>query len=115
MGCATKREGRSRADTAAAPGLAGNPGERSGQADDRLCTGLIDRLEARSEEHTSELQSLMRISYAVFCLKKKKNKTQNKKSKYQKQQRLPTQTQIISNKTIHFRSSRRDRDTAARI
>src|SRR3546814_1560983 len=28
---------------------------------------------ARSEEHTSELQSLMRISYAVFCLKKKKN------------------------------------------
>src|SRR3546814_4990286 len=29
----------------------------------------------RSEEHTSELQSLMRISYAVFCLKKKTNKT----------------------------------------
>src|SRR3546814_971453 len=29
---------------------------------------------ARSEEHTSELQSLMRISYAVFCLKKKKTK-----------------------------------------
>src|SRR3546814_1272298 len=29
--------------------------------------------ETRSEEHTSELQSLMRISYAVFCLKKKKN------------------------------------------
>src|SRR3546814_4891676 len=33
-------------------------------------------LPRRSEEHTSELQSLMRISYAVFCLKKK-NKTQN--------------------------------------
>src|SRR3546814_6821180 len=31
----------------------------------------------RSEEHTSELQSLMRISYAVFCLKKKKQKTNN--------------------------------------
>src|SRR3546814_18569881 len=30
------------------------------------------RIAARSEEHTSELQSLMRISYAVFCLKKKK-------------------------------------------
>src|SRR3546814_6280540 len=30
--------------------------------------------DVRSEEHTSELQSLMRISYAVFCLKKKKNK-----------------------------------------
>src|SRR3546814_10479467 len=34
--------------------------------------GEIDA--GRSEEHTSELQSLMRISYAVFCLKKKKNK-----------------------------------------
>src|SRR3546814_5877123 len=31
----------------------------------------------RSEEHTSELQSLMRISYAVFCLKKKKKKTKH--------------------------------------
>src|SRR3546814_3166287 len=31
----------------------------------------------RSEEHTSELQSLMRISYAVFCLKKKKKKPDN--------------------------------------
>src|SRR3546814_7001710 len=36
---------------------------------------LADVLGARSEEHTSELQSLMRISYAVFCLKKKKNQT----------------------------------------
>src|SRR3546814_1091107 len=33
-------------------------------------------LRGRSEEHTSELQSLMRISYAVFCLKKKHPKTQ---------------------------------------
>src|SRR3546814_1624029 len=33
-------------------------------------------LGTRSEEHTSELQSLMRISYAVFCLKKKKEETQ---------------------------------------
>src|SRR3546814_4821819 len=33
----------------------------------------------RSEEHTSELQSLMRISYAVFCLKKKKNRALNHK------------------------------------
>src|SRR3546814_6923533 len=32
----------------------------------------LQRLDYRSEEHTSELQSLMRISYAVFCLKKKK-------------------------------------------
>src|SRR3546814_6647179 len=35
------------------------------------------RLIARSEEHTSELQSLMRISYAVFCLKKKKHIIKN--------------------------------------
>src|SRR3546814_4074889 len=34
---------------------------------------LIIYVEERSEEHTSELQSLMRISYAVFCLKKKTN------------------------------------------
>src|SRR3546814_3295805 len=34
-------------------------------------------LRPRSEEHTSELQSLMRISYAVFCLKKKKHNKQN--------------------------------------
>src|SRR3546814_9206913 len=38
----------------------------------------------RSEEHTSELQSLMRISYAVFCLKKKKKrKNREKKAEYQ--------------------------------
>src|SRR3546814_7566304 len=37
----------------------------------------------RSEEHTSELQSLMRISYAVFCLKKKnRNKTRNNKRRH---------------------------------
>src|SRR3546814_10556878 len=40
---------------------------------DRLHERIIDLcLDRRSEEHTSELQSLMRISYAVFCLKKKK-------------------------------------------
>src|SRR3546814_1890729 len=42
-----------------------------------LARDAIDRVpscKARSEEHTSELQSLMRISYAVFCLKKKTNK-----------------------------------------
>src|SRR3546814_1624364 len=37
-----------------------------------LSGALVGLLAARSEEHTSELQSLMRISYAVFCLKKKK-------------------------------------------
>src|SRR3546814_10367277 len=37
---------------------------------------------SRSEEHTSELQSLMRISYAVFCLKKKKKTTHNTQHTY---------------------------------
>src|SRR3546814_6608806 len=37
-----------------------------------------DKAHCRSEEHTSELQSLMRISYAVFCLKKKKKKNKIK-------------------------------------
>src|SRR3546814_7148299 len=37
----------------------------------QITRGILEVL--RSEEHTSELQSLMRISYAVFCLKKKKN------------------------------------------
>src|SRR3546814_8916482 len=49
---------------------------------DRVLGGKIDRpaaIEARSEEHTSELQSLMRISYAVFCLKQKKKQTEIKK------------------------------------
>src|SRR3546814_2601388 len=36
-----------------------------------FCTGAPSEKLSRSEEHTSELQSLMRISYAVFCLKKK--------------------------------------------
>src|SRR3546814_8913719 len=39
---------------------------------DRIATPQGDRFRFRSEEHTSELQSLMRISYAVFCLKKQK-------------------------------------------
>src|SRR3546814_9723963 len=48
-----------------------NPGSPlSGEVD--LATDQLTWLE-RSEEHTSELQSLMRISYAVFCLKKKKH------------------------------------------
>src|SRR3546814_5189557 len=60
--------------------------QRSAQAADEIRT-LIQaasqrvgdgvRQADRSEEHTSELQSLMRISYAVFCLKKKKTKQHN--------------------------------------
>src|SRR3546814_6484548 len=49
-------------------------GERAGQllAVPKFSDEHHRRARSRSEEHTSELQSLMRISYAVFCLKKKK-------------------------------------------
>src|SRR3546814_1165790 len=60
--------------------LSGDPGHRQRTAgavrqpgaQAHLATGQGGLQRARSEEHTSELQSLMRISYAVFCLKKKK-------------------------------------------
>src|SRR3546814_7301592 len=55
--------------------LQGNPGQNSGAPGANLL-----RLRARSEEHTSELQSLMRISYAVFCLKKKKKTKTNQQT-----------------------------------
>src|SRR3546814_6057746 len=45
-----------------------------GQRGDREVQGVDVVVDLRSEEHTSELQSLMRISYAVFCLKNKQNK-----------------------------------------
>src|SRR3546814_10104595 len=64
------------------------PAPVADQASDRILRGRAATLERlglaerlgpamRSEEHTSELQSLMRISYAVFCLKKKKKIRQN--------------------------------------
>src|SRR3546814_1573173 len=52
------------------------------------------RLPVRSEEHTSELQSLMRISYAVFCLKKTTT-TQHKTT-------IPTQTKVTRTTHIHY-------------
>src|SRR3546814_1075897 len=48
----------------------------------RLPLSTVDTY--RSEEHTSELQSLMRISYAVFCLKKKKQKNSTHTNSYKK-------------------------------
>src|SRR3546814_7614423 len=56
------------------------------------------RLVGRSEEHTSELQSLMRISYAVFCLKKKTNTIIKNKYTTNTEQQVNT---IIANKTIN--------------
>src|SRR3546814_8210231 len=54
----------------------GRPGSELDHRRDRLTELLVGQ---RSEEHTSELQSLMRISYAVFCLKKKSLQTSRAK------------------------------------
>src|SRR3546814_2791753 len=59
----------------------------------------------RSEEHTSELQSLMRISYAVFCLKKKKKTHKNKKkntNNKQKQHKKRKSRQRIHNTYVQI-------------
>src|SRR3546814_1758863 len=67
------REGRLTEDSMALI-AAKAPGGRDGELADlapKLLNSQLRRI-LRSEEHTSELQSLMRISYAVFCLKKKK-------------------------------------------
>src|SRR3546814_1607571 len=63
----------------ARPGRAGNDLARLclNVAEANRLVSLGQRQVARSEEHTSELQSLMRISYAVFCLKKKNINNQN--------------------------------------
>src|SRR3546814_1114543 len=53
----------------------------------------------RSEEHTSELQSLMRISYAVFCLKKKRTTKTKKMAQHSIHILLYTQTNINRNRT----------------
>src|SRR3546814_7408052 len=52
------------------------------KVEDRVVQTPFGDRSGRSEEHTSELQSLMRISYAVFCLKKKKTKTKNHQTCY---------------------------------
>src|SRR3546814_9675943 len=75
------------------PAAEGRRAERS--ADRRAAAGRLrdpygvhrSRSNGRSEEHTSELQSLMRISYAVFCLKKQKN---NKKTQYHNKHKITT-------------------------
>src|SRR3546814_21118181 len=67
------RSAQTGAETLAQKGLAG--GLHCPQVDGN---DLVAVLEGRSEEPTSELQSLMRISYAVFCLKKKTNRYMTK-------------------------------------
>src|SRR3546814_6640433 len=83
-GARTEDERQRRDAPAPASGEAGGSGGHTarrrarGRGSGRQGRGGAGRL-ARSEEHTSELQSLMRISYAVFCLKKK-NKLKNKQN-----------------------------------
>src|SRR3546814_1567988 len=55
---------------------------------------------ARSEEHTSELQSLMRISYAVFCLKKKKNRQPHTNKPKKKHEHTKTETHKKTHHTV---------------
>src|SRR3546814_3961789 len=69
------------------------------------------RSQARSEEHTSELQSLMRISYAVFCLKKKKKTTDRDIQTYDdKSLKVITGVSITCN-TLHGQYSDRQHYT----
>src|SRR3546814_4095755 len=75
--CRQRRHGRPRPRPRAGP--AGGAGEGGRGRRLRAARGW-----ARSEEHTSELQSLMRISYAVFCLKKKKKQQQTHTSTQRK-------------------------------
>src|SRR3546814_1621188 len=76
-----RRPSRSAAATDGGDARTGSPGD-AGPGPPRgrywIASGLSTPLARRSEEHTSELQSLMRISYAVFCLKKK-NKNNNQR------------------------------------
>src|SRR3546814_1678979 len=60
-----------------APEDGGNPAQRQPDPHPQPV-----RADGRSEEHTSELQSLMRISYAVFCLKKKKKRQTRQQQNY---------------------------------
>src|SRR3546814_3321371 len=65
--------------------VAGATTTRSASRESWICpisTSSLRSKRLRSEEHTSELQSLMRISYAVFCLKKKKQKQNHNKKQH---------------------------------
>src|SRR3546814_6746932 len=70
------------------------PSSTNSPANSPLTNRIRPKKPSRSEEHTSELQSLMRISYAVFCLKKKKQKKQ-KHIKQTKQQTTEINKQTI--------------------
>src|SRR3546814_8421073 len=80
-------------------------GERQDIALDDISETLAADSKGRSEEHTSELQSLMRTSYAVFCLKKKnKRKTLHRKST--QQTTLQTTTNSLSNTNYSYSNNK---------
>src|SRR3546814_10800131 len=79
------------------PTYSGTTPGRSGRVCRRIqrtASPLLQSMSGRSEEHTSELQSLMRSSYAVFCLKKKTQKIrqQEKENKGDTRSKKSTQT-----------------------
>src|SRR3546814_6505637 len=76
--------GRAAASRASAAGQRMAAPFRAGWNGQAADAGAAGGAGARSEEHTSELQSLMRISYAVFCLKKKKHKQTNTRTHIEK-------------------------------
>src|SRR3546814_5095302 len=77
------------------------PGNESRDTDDDPASqGQLRIFRARSEEHTSELQSLMRISYSVFCLKKKK--IYIKKQHYHKHQIKRRSNHTTNHNTITY-------------
>src|SRR3546814_3119014 len=76
-----ERRPRTRLRRAAHPARAQPQSARMGTDRDRDAPRRRGRRAQRSEEYTSELQSLMRISYAVFCLKKKKKTKSTKHTK----------------------------------
>src|SRR3546814_8957605 len=78
MGPVSRQRATSTCTSSPATGTVGASKNSSATATD--CPGSTTSTNPRSEEHTSELQSLMRISYAVFCLKKKKNTNQTPKT-----------------------------------
>src|SRR3546814_5368705 len=80
--CRRTTSGSGALSAAIAPALASNPTKNSTRMHASIFRELLEiaasgryAMRTRSEEHASELQSLMRTSYAVFCLKKKKKET----------------------------------------
>src|SRR3546814_8423511 len=99
------------------PGRAvGRRGNREFQGPRPDCSAAAQRRFPRSEEHTSELQSLMRSSYAVFCLKKKNNKNKKKQKNMNCEQvntpkRQTQMTHTRKTKNTRSRSRTKLRDT----